>query len=34
MISDHMAPHLAAIGPVHVPGVRIAGQIAAIYGTL
>ncbi|PLX48919.1 MAG: hypothetical protein C0613_09335 [Desulfobulbaceae bacterium] len=27
------APHLAAIGPAHVPDVRFAVPLATIYGT-
>jgi len=33
-VSDHRAPHLAAIGPAHVPDVRIAVPLAATCGTL
>ncbi|MFA7382237.1 MAG: hypothetical protein WC001_02180, partial [Desulfurivibrionaceae bacterium] len=33
-ISGCRAPHLAAIGPAHVPDVRIAVPLAAICGTL
>jgi len=29
-----MAPHLTAIGPARVPGVRVAGPLAAICDTL
>lgn len=33
-VSDHRAPHLAAIGPAHGPDVRIAVPLTAELGSL